>query len=204
MPVEPLDLSKLKVFPLAQRQSLTRADEILIDPDSPPKPCSDKIAPLVQDCAQKIRAARERGATVMLIYGAHLLRNGAARLLERTMARGWLTHLATNGAGTIHDWEYAWYGASTESVEMNVAAGTFGTWHETATNIHQALMVGALDGLGYGRALGRWISEDGATLPTTDELTAAVAAEPAHPLTAARADLLRAICEQSWPAGRVR
>ena len=67
------------------------------------------------------------------------------------MADGWLTHLATNGAGTIHDWEYAWFGASTESVEMNVASGTFGTWHETASNIHLALMAGALDGLGYGR-----------------------------------------------------
>ncbi len=78
----------------------------------------------------------------MLIYGAHLLRNGAARILERMMAAGWLTHLATNGAGTIHDWEYAWFGASTESVEMNVAGGTFGTWHETATNIHLALMAG--------------------------------------------------------------
>ena len=48
---------------------------------------------------------------------------------------------------------------------MNVASGTFGTWHETATNIHLALMAGALDGLGYGRALGRFIVEDGATLP---------------------------------------
>ena len=81
------------------------------------------------------------------------------------MAGGWLTHLATNGAGTIHDWEYAWLGASTESVEKNVATGTFGTWHETASNIHLALMAGALDGLGYGRALGRFILEDGATLP---------------------------------------
>src|SRR5690349_17712740 len=127
MNVSPLDLSKLKVFPLAQRHSLTRADEILIDPDSAPKRCPEKIASRVQDCAEKIRAARQRGATVMLIYGAHLLRNGTARILERMMAADWLTHLATNGAGTIHDWEYAWFGASTESVEMNVASGTFGT-----------------------------------------------------------------------------
>ena len=83
-----------------------------------------------------------------------------------------MTHLATNGAGTIHDWEYAWLGASTESVRENVATGTFGTWHETATNIHLALMAGALDGLGYGRALGRFIHEDGATLPDADELAA--------------------------------
>ena len=176
MHVKPIDLSQLKVYPLAQRQSLTRADEIVIDPDSAPKSCPAAIAPMIQNCAQRICEARQRGATVMLIYGAHLLRNGAARILERMMARQWLTHLATNGAGTIHDWEYAWFGASTESVEMNVGNGTFGTWHETATNIHLALMSGALDGLGYGRALGRLIHEDGVTLPRKDELVKSIAA----------------------------
>jgi hypothetical protein len=119
------------------------------------------------------------------------------------MAAGWLTHLATNGAGTIHDWEYAWLGASTESVEQNVATGTFGSWHETATNIHLALLAGALDGLGYGRALGRFILEDGAALPHPDDLAAAIAAEPRHPLAAARAELLRTMEAQGWPAGRI-
>ena len=125
----------------------------------------------------------------MLIYGAHLLRNGAALMLDRMMAAGWLTHLATNGAGSIHDWEYAWFGASTESVEMNVASGTFGTWDETtSTNIHLAIMAGALDGLeATGRALGRFIAEDGATLPATEELSRAIAAAPAAMLTAPRA-----------------
>lgn len=203
MPVQPLDLSRLKVFPLAERTSLTRADDILIDPDAKPKHCSEHNATLVRECAAKIKAARARGASVMLIYGAHLLRNGTAGVLERMMANGWLTHLATNGAGTIHDWEYAWYGASTESVEMGVAGGCFGTWHETATNIHLAIMAGALDGLGYGRGLGRLIHEDGVTLPTTDELAKAIAAEPSHPLTAARADLLQAMRTQNWPSGRV-
>ncbi|WP_010581614.1 ornithine cyclodeaminase family domain [Schlesneria paludicola] len=204
MHVAPLDLSKLKVFPLAERTSLTRADDIVIDPDSTPKPSSEKIAPLIRDCAQKIRAARERGASVMLIYGAHLLRNGAAKILERMMAKEWVTHLATNGAGTIHDWEYAWFGASTESVEMNVNNGTFGTWNETASNIHLALMAGALDGLGYGRALGRLIHEDGVTLPTQAELASLISASPGHPLTPARADLLRAMNEQGWPSGRIK
>jgi hypothetical protein len=138
----------------------------------------------------------------MLIYGAHLLRNGAAQILERMMARGWLTHLATNGAGTIHDWEYAWFGASTESVEMNVATGTFGTWHETATNIHRAVMAGALDGMGYGRSLGRYIIEDGCTLPDPAQLAKQIAANPSDPLTAARADLLHAMSMQHWPAGK--
>ena len=203
MHVTPLDLTRLKVLPLRERLSLTTVDEILIDPDSTPRHCPDLIAELVGGCAENIRRARSRGATVMLIYGAHLLRNGAARILERMMASGWLTHLATNGAGTIHDWEYAWFGASTESVEMNVASGTFGTWHETATNIHLAVMAGALDGLGYGRALGKFIHEDGATLPAADELSRAIAETPLDRLTAARADLLWAMSRQGWSAGRI-
>ncbi len=148
-----------------------------------------------------MRDARRRGAAVVLIYGAHLLRNGAALLLQELMASGWLTHLATNGAGSIHDWEYAWLGASTESVEENVATGTFGTWNETAVNIHVALMAGALEGLGYGRALGRFIWEDGAVLPSAEELAVAIVHEPAHGLAGARAVLLAAMREHGWRAG---
>lgn len=204
MTVEPLDFRNLRAFPLAQRTSLTRADDILLNPDAEPPPCSERNAALVAECAERVRAARARGASVMLVYGAHLLRNGTARVLDRLMAGGWVTHLATNGAGTIHDWEYAWLGASTESVELGVAGGNFGTWDETATNIHLALMTGALDGLGYGRALGRFIAEDGATLPGASELARQIAARPDDPLTAARADLLRAAREQNWHPGRVR
>jgi hypothetical protein len=199
---QPLNLDKLRVLPLSERRSLMKVDDILVDPDAAPAECPERVAALVRECAGKIQAARRRGAAVVLIYGAHLLRNGAALLLERMMARGWLTHLATNGAGTIHDWEYAWLGASTESVEQNVATGTFGIWHETATFIHLALMAGALEGLGYGRALGRFILEDGAVLPNADDLADLVAAEPRNPLAAARADLLRAMETQRWPAGR--
>lgn len=201
--VQPLDLSRLKVLPLVERRSLTKADEILIAPDAKPPEFEGKLTEEIRHSAKRILQARERGAAVMLIYGAHLLRNGAALLLDRMMEKGWLTHLATNGAGTIHDWEYAWFGASTESVEMNVASGTFGTWNETATNIHLALMIGALDEFGYGASLGRFIREDGATVPTADELARAIAADPSSTLTAARADLLTALLAGRFPSGRV-
>jgi hypothetical protein len=199
----PLDLAKLRMLPLEQRKSLTRAEDILIDPDSPPTPCPAPQAELIREAAASIRAAKQRGASVMLTYGAHLLRNGAAAMLERLIARGWLTHLATNGAGTIHDWEYAWLGQSTESVEENVATGTFGTWAETGRNIHLALLAGSLRGEGYGRALGRFIVEDGATLPPPAELEAQLKAEPGHPLAAARADALRMMREHGLGGGHI-
>lgn len=201
--VPPLDLSRLKVLPLKERRSLTKTEEILLDPASTPPPLPPEVHDRTREAAENLRRAKDRGASAILIYGAHLLRNGAARILERMMAKGWLTHVATNGAGTIHDWEYAWFGASTESVEMNVQSGTFGTWHETATNIHLALMAGALEGLGYGRSMGKFIAEDGVRIPAADELRDAIRSEPDHPLTAARAELLRTILEQGWPAGRV-
>ncbi len=194
--------SRLRVFPLAERRSLTRVEDILIPLDAPLPLLGPTLAAIVARAVGDIRAARERGAAVMLIYGAHLLRNGAALLLDRLMELGWLTHLATNGAGTIHDWEYAWLGKSTEKVEDNVATGTFGTWDETGRSLHLALLAGGLKGEGYGQALGRFIAEDGCTLPGSEELALLVTQFPADPLTPAAADLLVAMQRHTLAEGR--
>ena len=203
MKTPPLDPQELRVRPLAERRSLTRIEDILVSPEVVPGAMAESLAGEVRACAAKIRAARERGAGVLLFYGAHLQRNGAALILERMLARGWLTHLATNGAGTIHDWEYAWLGRSTESVEQGVATGSFGTWDETGKYLHLALLAGGLRGEGYGTALGRFIMEDGTVLPSPEQLEAALRAEPAHPLAPARADLLQAMKVHRLPAGPV-
>ena len=199
----PLDLSRLRVYPLESRKSLTRVEDILVEPDSSPAACARGSLEVISECARKVLEARERGAAVMLIYGAHLLRNGAALVLERMMANGWITHLATNGAGTIHDWEYAYLGRSTESVEANVRTGTFGAWDETGRNIHLALYAGALRGEGYGRALGRFIQEDGAEFPSLEALRESLCSGTPEEL-GARADLLGAMMNQQVRAGKVR
>ncbi|HVC98525.1 MAG TPA: hypothetical protein VND64_32960 [Pirellulales bacterium] len=199
---QPLDLTQLKVFPLAERRSLTRVEEILVEPDSKPPEAPAAVRAAVRECARSIAAARGGKAGVMLIYGAHLLRNGAAQILERLMAQGWLTHLATNGAGTIHDWEFAWLGRSSESVRDNVATGTFGTWDETGRNIHLALLAGGLRDEGYGQALGRFIWQDGADLPDAESLRRDIQRAPSDPRTPARADVLVAIERHGLAGGR--
>jgi hypothetical protein len=197
----PLDLTRLRVLPLSERKSLTRVEDILIDPATKPKPVSDVITVRAEEAAANILAASQREASVILMYGAHLLRNGAALIVSEMMERGWITHLATNGAGTIHDWEYAWLGRSTESVEENVTSGTFGSWDETGRNIHLALLAGALQGLGYGRGLGKFIMEDGATLPPQMELVRMVTEFPNDPMAAACAELLAATQRHGLAAG---
>lgn len=192
-PLPPLDLSRIRVFPLAQRRSLSTVDEVLVEPTTAPPAISEFNAAIIERCARDIKTALERGSSVMLIYGAHLVKNGGQLLLGQLLDRGFLTHLATNGAGTIHDWEFSWLGRSTENVRDNVATGSFGTWDETGRYIHLALLLGGVRGWGYGKSLGKFIYEDGASIPTEAELAGQIQAEPGHPLTPARADLLHAI-----------
>ncbi len=202
----PLDLKKLKVYPLAQRRSLSTLEKILVTPGQLPERSPEENAQTTAkllDCADRVRAARKRDASVILMYGAHLVKNGAQRIVIELMERGWITHLATNGAGTIHDWELAFLGRTEENVRENVATGTFGTWDETGRYIHLALLAGALREEGYGRSLGRFIAEDGVTLPEPAALEKQLSDEPAHPLSAARADLLQTMLAHKIPGGRI-
>ena len=196
---EPLDLKKVKVFPLANRHSMSQVEEILVEPaDEPTTPTPQHV----RVAAEKIRAAKARGASVMLIYGAHLVKNGGQLLLNQLLDHGFVTHLATNGAGIIHDWEFSFLGRSTESVRDNVASGSFGTWDETGRFIHLALLAGALRGEGFGRSLGRFIQEDGTTLPRSAELEEQLRNEPTDSFAPARAELLNAMRQHGLAAGR--
>jgi hypothetical protein len=200
---EPIDLNKVKVYPLAERQSLSALDQMLVDPNQPPRSCNPATLATIQACAEKVAAARQRDASVILMYGAHLIKNGAMGIVNALMAGGWVTHLATNGAGTIHDWELAFLGRTEESVKKNVATGTFGTWDETGRCIHLALLAGALRHEGYGRSLGRFICEEGVTLPEIGLLEKSLRDQPSDPLAPARAELLQAMLAHQLPAGRI-
>ena len=118
----PLNLKRVKVYPLASRESLSSIEKLLVDPDQPPPPCSPEASALIRDCAKRIKIARERKAEVILMYGAHLIKNGALNIVIKLIDRDHVTHLATNGAGTIHDWELAFLGRTEESVRKNVAS----------------------------------------------------------------------------------
>jgi hypothetical protein len=204
MPYPAIDPKRLQVFPLSQRRNLLRIadewDKTLAAIEPPSRAVDEQIGQL----AQRITAARGRGASVMLAYGAHLIKNGAGPLLNRLVEAGLVTHLATQGAGIIHDWEFAFQAESGESVRENAPAGTFGSWDETGRWLNLAVLVGAAEGLGMGESIGRMIAEDRLVIPPATLLRQQIIAEPGHPLCAARADLLWTIESYQLPTGEIR
>lgn len=202
---EPVDTRRVQVRPLAERRSKHTLAEIAVDPEAPP-PDPGPMAGAIPVIVDRIRQARARRAAVILAFGAHLVKNGLGPLVTRLLEEGWITHLATNGAGTIHDWEYAFQGRSEEDVRTHVARGCFGTWEETGRYLNLAVLAGAAEGLGYGESVGRFITEQGCVLPRIEELTACLAGWAARPsddpLMPARAELLQAMLRHGLRPGQ--
>lgn len=199
----PIDPQRIQVWPLAERDSYIDGTKVMIDPASPPPPMG-ALQPRLEQLAEKIRAARSRKAAVMLAYGAHNIKNGCGPLLCELIRRGWVTHLATQGAGIIHDWEFAFLGRTSESVRNNIAIGRFGSWEETGRAINLSALVGGTMGIGLGAAIGEFVARDGLDLPSPILLEDGIRREPAHPFTAARADLMRAMREFGLMPGRLK
>jgi hypothetical protein len=128
-----------------------------------------------------IVGARRQGHVVGLSLGAHVLKVGLAPLLIDLMRRGFVSHVATNGAGAIHDWETAFMAATSEDVAQNLVDGSFGFWRETFDAINGACVRAAQRGEGFGEALGRQILE--ARLPYADLSVFAQAAQLGIPAT---------------------
>lgn len=152
MPYPAFDRSRLRIQPLASRQhDLTLAH--ILPLDAPVAASNNSAFPVL---GKRIADSKRLGSARILMMGAHVLRAGTSRFLIDMMERGLITHIAMNGAGPIHDWEFALIGATTESVARYVQTGEFGLWSETG-RMNDVIRDGATAGLGLGEALGREI-----------------------------------------------
>jgi hypothetical protein len=195
MPHPQLDREKLIIKPLGERENKIAIARDCVLPGTTPKNLSGEARKIVRETAGRMRQARRAGRAIILAFGAHAIKNGLAPVLIRMMEEGWLTHLATNGAGIIHDWEFAFQGQSSEDVRRYVAEGRFGIWQETGRYINLALIAGAYEGLGYGESVGALIRNECLVIPSADELRrVAVDALDDDPARAAvAADFLSAV-----------
>lgn len=153
------DRSKLDIKPLSERKHdvdisvnipVDARNTILCDADEMNK---------YNELADCIMNARKYKSTVLMMYGAHVIRKGCSLYMIELMKRGLITHFATNGAGSIHDFELAMIGQTCESVARYISEGQFGLWKETGY-LNDAVNEGCKDGLGFGESVGKYIWEN--------------------------------------------
>ncbi len=149
------DRTKIILRPLAERVSDLNVS-IVNELDNKP---ADFTHPAINPIASAMAEAKQRNSTVLMMYGGHVIRTGNAGYMIRLMKAGLVTHFATNGAGSIHDFELALTGGTSESVAKYISEGQFGLWKETGM-INDIVREGLKDGLGWGEALGRYIWEN--------------------------------------------
>jgi hypothetical protein len=159
---EEFDLSDVRTYPLASRSSKTRADQFA-RPFDPSAGVSALVASLPDILAggdfkaivAHVVDARRRDGGIVWGFGAHVIKTGLSPVLIDLMERGFVSALATNGAGIIHDYEIALAGATSEDVDAALGPGTFGMAEETGRGLNDAIAAGHAEGRGLGEAVGR-------------------------------------------------
>ena len=165
-----IDLSEVSTYPLAERRNLVHLSDLLNRDDPAPvfPPAHAVDLQALNAVADAVITARQVGASVMWMMGAHVIKSGLSRLVIDLLERGILTHVAGNGAVSIHDVELALIGETSEDVATSIEDGSFGMADETGRLMHLALREGARDGLGYGAAIGRYIDQHPERFPHRD------------------------------------
>lgn len=144
--------SKLKIKPLRERRHDLDLSVIL------PLKEAAFIHPNLLEVAKMMKIALNTNSSNLLIIGAHVIRSGVQRYIIDLMEKGLISCIAMNGAGIIHDYEFALIGATTESVARYIKEGQFGLWEETG-RLNDIIKEGHTTNLGMGQAVGKVIHE---------------------------------------------
>ncbi len=165
-PYEEFDLSAIHTYPLRSRKSKARAEDFA-QPYRPGTGLAGLLDTLPAILAgadfravvSAMLEAHRHGAGIVWGIGAHVIKTGLSPVLVDLMERGFVSALATNGAGLIHDFEVALCGGTSEDVEEALGQGRFGMADETGRLLNGAINDGVSRGLGIGQAVGGYLCE---------------------------------------------
>ena len=103
--------------------------------------------------------ARKGNRPFHMLLGAHTIKVGLSPVVIDLMELGIVTGLSFNGAGLIHDLELAFWGGTSEDVQLGLANGSFGMVRETGDMVAEVGALAANNDLGLGQAAGVFMSE---------------------------------------------
>lgn len=161
-----LDFSNIRTYPVKERKNLVTIENMAV-------PGKDKAVQWgnsdLNELVDRIVKASKNERPVIWSMGAHVIKNGLSRYIIELIRTGLITHVSSNGAGSIHDFELAYNGGTSEDVSAAIEDGSFGMWEETGRWMNEALRTGAGKGLGYGESLAVYIDDNPHTFPYRDD-----------------------------------
>jgi hypothetical protein len=162
--IKPLSPDKVKTYSLRSRKSKvkTRAFAKVLSGDESISKFVDSLPDILagQDLKSFIKRMRKAKAghkPIVVALGAHVIKVGLNPVLIDLMKSGWISALAFNGAGIIHDFEIAFAGQTSEDVAVQIRDGQFGMARETGEFLNRAIVDGSKKNLGLGEAVGKML-----------------------------------------------
>lgn len=161
---EEFDLSGVTTYPLKSRASKVRVDDF-----ARPATRNATVATFVDGLPNILAAAdfkavvgalntaHREGAGIVWGLGAHVIKAGIGPVIIDLMERGFVSAIATNGAGVIHDFEIALAGATSEDVDESLGPGRFGMAEETGRLLNATIADAASQKLGLGQAVASFL-----------------------------------------------
>ncbi|MBI2891552.1 MAG: hypothetical protein HYY13_12310 [Nitrospirae bacterium] len=152
-----LDFSAIRTYGILERRHKVKIEDV---PPFDPAGLSSfsEASDEIRELGKAIRTARRLGKPIVLMMGAHAIKVGLSRYLRALIEKGFITHLAGNGAVPIHDFELSTFGRTSEEVEDTLPDGMFGSVRETLQEINEAAKEGARRGEGLGESLARHLA----------------------------------------------
>ena len=164
-PYDEFDLSGVRTYPLASRKSKAQAEDFAkpVARGSSFKQWFDALPAIlgaadVRRVVDAIVAAKKRDAGIVWGIGAHVIKTGVSPVLIDLMERGYVSALAMNGAGIIHDFEIALAGATSEDVDEALGPGRFGMAEETGVLVNEAICAARASGKGFGQGVAEYLA----------------------------------------------
>lgn len=158
------DLSGVRTYPLASRKSKANAADFAtpVRSGATVRELLDSLPSILaaadfKAVVEALRAAHRGDHGIVWGLGAHVVKTGLSPVLIDLMERGFVSALAMNGAGVIHDFELALSGATSEDVDEALGPGRFGMADETGRMLNAAINEGVGRGLGLGQAVADYL-----------------------------------------------
>lgn len=159
-------VEQLNDYSLNERKSKVRIEDLARTPSENSLTAFLESLPNIlagkdlRELVAAIKRAKRLGKPIIWGFGGHVVKVGLGPVLASLMENGYVTALATNGSGIIHDFEMALSGHTSEDVDQQLGTGAFGMVRETGQWINDAILEGAEKDLGLGESVGeRLIAE---------------------------------------------